>query len=118
MAKPSLKEENDADCLTYLYAVMIISTQSKDFKLDAKLQRYIERKFRKLNRLYKRIINATIVLHNEETPDGLKSVSEIKLSLSGNILFVREAASSFEAAIDQAINAILRILNQKGLAKA
>lgn len=77
------------------------------FDADAKLLNYIQKKAEKLDTFYDRITGGEVFLRlNKDTVQHENKVVEIKLSVPGHTLFVKETSGSFEAAADEAIEAL------------
>jgi putative sigma-54 modulation protein len=87
---------------------MKISVQSIHFNADKKLLAFIQKKADKLDQFFDQIINAEVYLKLENTEDESNKIIEIKLSLPGSQLFVKEQCKSFEEATDLAIEALRR----------
>lgn len=84
---------------------MKLKVQSIHFDADRKLVNFIQRKVDKLETYFDRVVDGEVFLRlNNEGIDN-KTV-EIKLNLPGNQLFATEKARSFEAATDQATEAL------------
>ncbi len=84
---------------------MKLQVQSIHFDADQKLIDFIQKKVDKLETFYDRMVDGEVFLrlNNEGTEN--KTV-EIKLNVPGQNLFAKEHASSFEAATDQATEAL------------
>lgn len=87
------------------FKTMKLEFQSIHFNADTKLIRFIQRKVDKLETYYDRLVDGEVFLrlNNEGTEN--KTV-EIKLNVPGTQLFAIEKAKSFEAATDQATEAL------------
>jgi len=86
---------------------MKLQMHSIHFDADQKLLDYIQKKTEKLETFYDRIIGGEIFLRiNKDTTTHENKVIEIKLSVPGQTLFAKEHSSSFEAAADEAIEAL------------
>ena len=84
---------------------MKLKVQSIHFTADTKLVDFIQKKVDKLEVYFDRMVDGEVFLRlNNEGIDN-KTV-EIKLNLPGNQLFATEKARSFEAATDQATEAL------------
>ncbi len=75
--------------------------QSPHIKVTEKLQRTMEQKFEKLDRLFDRIELCSIVLKQEKNNRQENCITEAKLSVPGNDLFATAKAASFETAADK-----------------
>ncbi|MDH4057135.1 MAG: ribosome-associated translation inhibitor RaiA [Cyclobacteriaceae bacterium] len=84
---------------------MKLKVQSIHFDADRKLVDFIQKRVDKLETYYDRLVDGEVFLRlNNEGVDN-KTV-EIKLNLPGSQLFATEKARSFEAATDQATEAL------------
>lgn len=84
---------------------MKLKVQSIHFNADKKLVNFIQKRIDKLETYFDRMVDGEVFLRlNNEGVDN-KTV-EIKLNLPGNQLFATEKARSFEAAADQATEAL------------
>jgi len=89
---------------------MKIHTQSVHFDADAKLLEFIDKKLAKLEQFFDKIIETKVILKLENSGQVRDKVTEIKLSIPGSVLFVKETNKTFEAAIDKAIDTLKRQL--------
>jgi len=89
---------------------MKVHTQAVHFSADSKLLQFIEKKLKKLEQIFDRIIEASVTLKLENTGKIKDKIVEIKLAIPGNTLFVKETSKTFEASIDDALNALKRQL--------
>jgi putative sigma-54 modulation protein len=90
---------------------MKLKVQSIHFDADTKLVDFIQKKVDKLETFFDRMVDGEVFLKlNNEGIDN-KTV-EIKLNLPGNQLFAVEKARTFEAATDQATDALRNQLNK------
>ncbi|MCU0358483.1 MAG: ribosome-associated translation inhibitor RaiA [Cyclobacteriaceae bacterium] len=84
---------------------MKLKVQSIHFDADRKLIHFIQKKVDKLETYFDRMVDGEVFLRlNNEGIDN-KTV-EIKLNVPGTQLFATEKARSFEAATDQATEAL------------
>ena len=84
---------------------MKIKVQSIHFDATQKLVDYVQKKMDKLETFYDRAVDGEVFLRlNNEGSDN-KTV-EIKLNVPGSQLFAKEQARTFEAATDQAAEAL------------
>lgn len=84
---------------------MKIKVQSIHFDADQKLVTYVQKKMDKLETFFDRMVDGEVFLRlNNEGADN-KTV-EIKLNVPGNQLFAKEQAKTFEAATEQATEAL------------
>lgn len=87
---------------------MKISVQSIHFDADKKLLSFIQRKADKLDQFFDQIISAEVYLKLERTENVSNKITEIKVSIPGSQLFVKEQCKTFEEATDLAIEALKR----------
>jgi putative sigma-54 modulation protein len=93
------------------FKIMKLEFQSIHFDADTKLINFIQKKVDKLETYYDRLVDGEVFLRiNNEGIDN-KTV-EIKLNVPGTQLFAIEKARSFEAATDQATEALKRQLKK------
>ena len=87
---------------------MNIKIHSIHFDADMKLLEFIQTKLNKLDIFYDRITGGEVFLRLDKgDKKKIKSkLLEIKISLPGAVLFVKEMATSFEEAMDLAIEAL------------
>lgn len=84
---------------------MKVKVQSIHFDADQKLVDYVQKKMDKLETYYDRTVDGEVFLRlNNEGADN-KTV-EIKLNVPGSQLFAKEQARTFEAATEQATEAL------------
>ncbi|MCW5911608.1 MAG: ribosome-associated translation inhibitor RaiA [Cyclobacteriaceae bacterium] len=84
---------------------MKLQVHSIHFDADQKLINFIQKKVDKLETFYDRMVDGEVYLRLNNEGIENKTV-EIKLNLPGQNLFAREQARSFEAATDQATEAL------------
>lgn len=91
---------------------MKVRVQSIHFNADKKLLAFIKKRADKLDQFFDRIIKGDVYLRLQNAGDEMNKVVEIKLSLPGNQLFVKQQCKSFEEAIDLAAESLYRQLNK------
>jgi putative sigma-54 modulation protein len=84
---------------------MKLKVQSIHFDADRKLVDFIQKKVDKLETFFDRMVDGEVFLRLNNEGVENKTV-EIKLNVPGNQLFATEKARSFEAATDQATEAL------------
>jgi putative sigma-54 modulation protein len=89
---------------------MNVNINSVHFKADAKLEKFITAKLKKLSALYDGIIGSEVGLKLENTDAKENKIVEIRLLLSGYDLMATKQAKTFEEAADDAINAVRKQL--------
>lgn len=85
--------------------IMKLKVHSIHFDADRKLVDFIQRKVNKLETFYDRLQDGEVFLRLNNEGIENKTV-EIKLNVPGTQLFAAEKARSFEAATDQAADAL------------
>jgi putative sigma-54 modulation protein len=86
---------------------MKLQMHSIHFDADQKLLDYIQKKAEKLDTFYDRITGGEVFLRlNKDTASHENKVVEIKLTVPGHTLFAKENSTSFEAAADEAMEAL------------
>jgi putative sigma-54 modulation protein len=91
---------------------MKISVQSIHFHADKKLLAFIQKKADKLDQFFDQIISAEIYLRLQKSDDESNKIAEIKLSLPGSQLFVKEKCRTFEEATDLAVETLKRLVDR------
>ncbi len=91
---------------------MKVNITSVHFKADKKLEDFIEKKVNKLSNTYEGVLgtNVTLKLDNAESKEN--KITEIKVSLKGQHLFVKKQSKTFEEATDVAVEALRRQLTK------
>lgn len=92
---------------------MKLQMQSVHFDADPKLLEFIQKKVDKLETFYDRIIDGDVFLRLDKGDEkGHKKIVEVKLNIPGQTLFSKQEASSFEAAADEAMEALKKQLQR------
>lgn len=89
---------------------MRVHTEAVQFKADVKLIDFIEKKLGKMEQYFDHIIEAHVVLKLENAGQVKDKVAEVKLSVPGETIFVKETSKTFEASIDSAVDSLKRQL--------
>ena len=87
---------------------MKLQMHSIRFDADQKLLDFIQKKADKLETFYDRIIDGEVFLRLEKDDSRENKVVEIKLNIPGEQLFAKNKSKSFEAATDEAVEALRR----------
>ncbi len=82
------------------------------FDADTKLIDFIQKKADKLETFYDKIIDGEVFMKVENNDSRENKTIEIKINIPGNQLFASEKSKSFEAAADQAVEALRRQLKK------
>jgi putative sigma-54 modulation protein len=91
---------------------MKINTQSVNFKIDASLLSFIQKRMDKLDLFYK-IIKADVYLKAENTPGKENKVFEAVLSIPGDSFVVKKKCKSFEQGVDTVVHILERQLKKR-----
>ena len=89
---------------------MKVYTEANHFSADQKLINVIERKLGKLDTFFDRIIEARVNLKLENSGQVKDKIVEVRLSVPGDVLVVKDTERTFEAAIDKATDVLKRQL--------
>jgi putative sigma-54 modulation protein len=93
---------------------MQVQIHSIHFDADQQLLSFINSKVAKLNTFHDQIINSDVYLRFEKSDNRENKVAEVKIHAPGVDFFAKRRAVSFEASIDEALEAIRRqIFKQK-----
>ena len=88
---------------------------SLKFDADSDLLDFVQKKADKLDTFHDQIIDGEVSMKVENSEDRLNKVVEMKVNIPGTTMFAKEKNKSFEAAVDEAVEAIRRqIKKHKG----
>lgn len=91
---------------------MKLQMHSVHFDADNKLIDFIQKRANKLETYYDGIIDGEVIMKVEPDDNHKNKTVEIKINVPGNQLFAEKKAGSFEAAADDAIEALRRQLKK------
>lgn len=91
---------------------MKLQMQSIKFDADQKLLDFIQKRANKLDTFFDKIIDGEVNMKVEKSESNDNKIFEMKVNVPGNTLFAKEQAKSFEAAADQAMEALRRQLRK------
>ena len=91
---------------------MKLQMNAVHFNADEKLINFVEKKTEKLQKLYSKIIDAEIFLRLDKKESRDNKIIEIKLNIPGTQLFAKDQADTFEAATEEAVEALRRQLKK------
>ena len=91
---------------------MKLQMQSVRFDADVKLTDFIQKRADKLETFYDRIIDGEVIMRIEPDDSRANKSIEIKLNIPGEQLFAEKKGTSFEAATDEAVEALRRQLKK------
>jgi len=89
---------------------MRINITSVHFKTDKKLDEFINDRLEKLKGYYNGVLSGEVTLRLDKNDKRENKVTEIKIEIPGNDLFVKKQSKSFEEATDEAVEALRRKL--------
>ncbi|MFQ3212919.1 MAG: putative sigma-54 modulation protein [Marivirga sp.] len=87
---------------------MKLQMHSIHFDADEKLLDFIQKRVDKLETFYDRFIDGEVFLRLDKDNQNENKIVEIKLNIPGLQLFAKERKDSFEAATDDATEALRR----------
>ena len=91
---------------------MKLQMHSIHFDADSKLVDFIQRKTDKLETFYDHIIDGEVFMRLDNADNRENKIIEIKLNIPGEQLFAKTKSKSFEAAADEAVEALRRQLKK------
>jgi putative sigma-54 modulation protein len=89
---------------------MNVIINSVHFKADKKLETFIREKLEKLQQFFEGVMGGEVILKVENAENGDNKIAEVRLLIKGYDLFAKKEASTFEAAIDLAADALKKQL--------
>lgn len=92
---------------------MKVHVQSVNFKADASLVEFVEKKLGKLDRYYEKIVDADVFLKVQHTSEKENKIVEIKVNVPGDELMDKKEAKTFEEGISIAVDSLKRRLRKK-----
>ena len=91
---------------------MKLQMNAVHFNADPKLIDFVEKKTGKLQKLYSKIIDGEVFLRLDKKESRHNKIIEIKLNIPGTQLFAKDQADTFEAATEEAVEALRRQLKK------
>lgn len=91
---------------------MKLQMHSIHFDADVTLLDFIQKRIDKLETFYDRIIDGEVFLRVENDDSNENKIVEIKLNGPKNQFFAKEKSKTFEAAVDDAVEALRRQLKK------
>lgn len=76
------------------------------FSIDEKLEKFINEKVSKLDRMIDRAVKCEVFLKIDKPESDNNKIAEIRLYVPGNDLFVTKQANSFEEAVSDCVDAL------------
>ena len=87
---------------------MEVRIQSVHFTATTALEEFVQKKLDRLDRLYGGVVKAEVVLKVAKGGEDKNKEASIRLEVPGPDLFAEKQASSFEEAVDLAVDALKR----------
>ena len=91
---------------------MKLQMHSVHFDADNKLTDFIQKRADKLETFFDGIIDGEVIMKVESDDNRSNKKVEMKVNIPGNQLFAEKRAGSFEAATDDAVEALRRQLKK------
>jgi putative sigma-54 modulation protein len=91
---------------------MKVQVEAVSFKADQKLLDFIEGKLSKLDTFFDRIIEVNVSLKLENSGQVKDKIMELRVSVPGDVLVVKEVSKTFEGATDAAVDSMKRQLKR------
>lgn len=92
---------------------MTINIQSVQFKADQKLLDLVDKKVRKLNTFFDKIISVDVYMKLDEKSSTVKDKKvSIKCHIPGSSLFAEDISKTFEEGIDETVDSVRRQLKK------
>ena len=91
---------------------MKLQMHSIHFDADQKLIDFVQKKTEKLETFFDKIIDGEVFMKVENDDSRENKHLEIKLNIPGSQLFAKQKSTSFEAAADDAVEALRRQLKK------
>lgn len=91
---------------------MNLKVDSIHFKADSKLLEYIDKKTKKLDKFFDKVIDLEVKLKLESNGQVKDKIVEYVMNVPGNRLFVSSVDRSFESAADTGIDSLKRQLKR------
>jgi putative sigma-54 modulation protein len=91
---------------------MNIKIQTLHFNADKKLIDFTEKKVEKLMKFYEAIVSAEVTFKLDKNQTEENKIAEIKLEIPGNDSFAKRQCKTFEAAVDEVVDALKKQLTK------
>ena len=91
---------------------MEIKIQTIHFEAGEKLQDYVEKRVSKLTRFCEDIKKAEVSLKVVKPETAMNKEASLRLALPGSELFAQKVADTFEEAVDQCADTLIRQLEK------
>ena len=95
------------------HIAMKINIQSVNFKIDASLLNFIQKRMDKLDLFYDKIIKVDVYLKAQNTKEKENKIFEAVISIPGENFVVKKKCKSFEQGIDTVVHILGRQLKKR-----
>ena len=85
---------------------MITTINAVKFKADEKLEKFVDEKIAKLDRLIDNATKCEVILKVDKPESDNNKIAEISLNLPGQTLFNSKQANTFEEAVAKCVDAM------------
>lgn len=92
---------------------MTIKFQTVNFNAKPGLEEYVEKKLRKMEQFYDKIIAAQVTLRVENTSEKENKFVDIILEVPGDDIIVKKSGQSFEESIDLSVDTLKKLVIRK-----
>ena len=92
---------------------MKVFIQSVNFKADASLVEFVEKKLNSIEKYYDKIVDAEVYLKVQQTSEKENILVDIKINVPGNDFVVKKQCKTFEEGVVQATDSLKRQLTKK-----
>ena len=89
---------------------MKVLTEAVHFTADQKLTDFTKKKLEKLETVFNRIIEVRVTYKLENAGQVKDKIAEIRVSVPGDVLVVKNTEKTFEAAVDKNVDVLKRQL--------
>lgn len=87
--------------------------QSVKFDADARLTDFVEAKMDKLSKFFEKIVSADVILKLDKDNEKGNKVATVTLYVPGEDMVAEHRAHSFEAAVDEALDALKKQIEKR-----
>ncbi|MDV7187226.1 ribosome-associated translation inhibitor RaiA [Lutibacter sp. TH_r2] len=92
---------------------MKVFIQSVNFKADASLVEFVEKKLNSIEKYYDKIVDAEVYLKVQQTSEKENKLVDVKLNVPGNDFVVKKQCKTFEEGVMLAADTLKRQLTKK-----
>lgn len=91
---------------------MKVYTQSVNFKADAELIKFVEKKVEGLEKFHDKIVDAEVFLKVQKTSEKENKITEIKINIPKSELIVKRETKTFEEGVSLGVDSLKRQLKK------